>query len=90
MKLIITPQRADIECSYSVTGDVLTAVVGGKSDSFDFSGMPDGEAGGFCSLLEPCPVLRAVKKNGELSVTVIGFYGEDAGVLEKTERVEVY
>ena len=52
--------------------------------------MPDGEAGGFCSLLEPCPVLRAVKKNGELSVTVIGFYGEDAGVLEKTERVEVY
>lgn len=90
MKLIITPQRADKTVKYSVSGDALTVMLDGESDTFDFSEMPDGCATEFCSSLEPCPVLIAVKKDGELSVTVTGFYGEDASALEKTERVEVY
>ncbi|WEE18685.1 hypothetical protein PX343_07180 [Citrobacter koseri] len=90
MKLIITPQRANKEVKYSVSGDALTVMLDGESDTFDFSEMPDGHTTEFCSVLEPCPVLMAVKKDGELSVTVTGFYGKDASALEKTERVEVY
>lgn len=90
MKLIITPQRSDIDCVYSVTGEVLTVAMEGKTDSFDFTEMPDGEASGFCSVLEPCPVLKAAKRDGIISVTVIGFYGEDATENEKIDRVKVY
>lgn len=89
MKLIMTPQRSDIDCVYSVTGEVLTVVMEGQTDSFDFTEMPDGVADGFCSVLDPCPVLKAVKTNGKLSVTVISFYGEDATENEKIERVKV-
>lgn len=37
-----SPQRSDVPLSYSISGDVITATLDGKSDTFDFTDLPAG------------------------------------------------
>ncbi|MBY5942300.1 hypothetical protein KUW00_15580 [Halomonas sp. DP5N14-9] len=76
MKAILTPQNStSITYSYQAVGDVLHATVNGVEDSFDFTGMPDGSASDFETVLEPNPLIQATKADGELTVTLLGWYG---------------
>lgn len=86
MKIIYTPQRSDRKAEYSFSGESITATIKDQSDTFDFSEMPDGFADSFDSILDPCPVRSAERINGELTVTLLHWYGADAGEEEKQQR----
>ena len=75
--MIVTyvPQRTDRSVRYSISDEVVTATIGGVSDTFDFSELPDGEAAGIISTLDPCPVLSARRVDGELHVTLLRTIG---------------
>lgn len=77
MRLIYSPQRAGITYSVEVTGEVLMVTVNGQSDTFDFTNMPDGTTEGIDSVLSPCPVLRAERLAGELTVHLIHWHGPE-------------
>lgn len=86
MKLIISPQRSDYIYSYALSGDILTVTIDGVSDEFNFTGLSDGTAGEIVTSLPVNPVICAEKINGELTVRIIAFHGENASDEEKTER----
>ncbi|WP_353979385.1 hypothetical protein [Salinicola endophyticus] len=76
MKLIMLPQRSDNTAQYRAAGPVLTVTIGEHTDTFDFTDAPDGEFDGFASdTLPVCPILRAEKSGGELTVWALGWYG---------------
>lgn len=86
MKLVYSPQRADIPRDLSVDGDVITVTIGGVTDVFDFTGMPDGVTDGVESILTHSPILRAERVAGELTVHLLHWYGADAAEDEKQVR----
>jgi len=75
MRVTYSPQRSDRSISYAFDGDCITATVDGVSDVFDFTSLPDGEAAGIISILDPCPVLSARRVGGELYVTLLRAIG---------------
>lgn len=90
MRVKYVPQRRDEEIAYIFDGERITATVDGQTDTFDFSGFPDGEAVEIISLLDPCPVLSAHRMNGEMHVTllrVIGPRPSDPEELEAWKRL---
>lgn len=90
MRITYSPQRSDRSLSYQFSGDRITATVDGVSDVFDFTSLPDGEAAGIISTLDPCPVLTARRVNGELHVTLLRTIGprpSDPAELEAWRRL---
>ena len=90
--MIVTyvPQRTDRSVRYSISDEAVTATIGGVSDTFDFSELPDGEAADIISGLDPCPVLSARRVNGELRVTLLRAIGprpSDPHELESWKRL---
>lgn len=77
MRLIYSPQRADIACAVEPSGELLLVTVNGQSDIFDFTDMPDGSTDSIDSVLSPCPVLRAERVGGELTVHLIHWHGPE-------------
>lgn len=76
MRIKYSPQRSDVPLSYEFSGDIITATLGGKSDVFDFSGLPPGREAIIESALDPCPVLAAERTAaGELIVTLLKHHG---------------
>ena len=75
MRITYSPQRSDRSITYTFDGDRITATLDGVSDVFDFTSLPDGEAAGIISTLDPCPVLSARRVNGELNVTLLRTIG---------------
>ena len=90
MKAILTSQNSTgTTYSYRAEGDVLHATVNGVEDSFDFTGMPDGSASDFEIALEPNPLIQATKTDGELTITLLGWYG-NAPVQGEEETDEAF
>lgn len=83
MNIEYTPQRSDNILSYEADGDVLTVTCTQRGqqhqDTFDFSGVPDGELDReqIETTLPVQPILSAKKENGELTVRVLRWYGKD-------------
>lgn len=76
MRIKYSPQRSDVPLSYAFSGDMVIATMNGKSDTFDFSGLPAGRAAIIDSTLDPCPVLAAERTAaGELIVTLLKHHG---------------
>lgn len=76
MKVIYTPQvpLTPVECDYSADGDVLTVVMDGVVETFDFTDLPDGEAENIdCGELSTNPILNAKRSEGVLTVTLSRF-----------------
>ncbi|MGI6349873.1 MAG: hypothetical protein ACOXZ0_08215 [Eubacteriales bacterium] len=67
--------------SYEMIDEQIICTYNGKTDVFDFAGLPDGEAdvSKIETILDMQPILSAVKEKGRLRVEVINFYGDDAG-----------
>ena len=90
MRIAYIPQRTNLDVTYVFDGERITATLGGVSDTFDFSGLPDGEAADIISVLDPCPVLSARRVNGELRVTLLRAIGprpSDPQELESWKRL---
>ncbi|MDR5867923.1 hypothetical protein [Halomonas koreensis] len=74
MQVNYTPVDDFIVYDYTADGDVLTATVNGETDTFDFSDMPDGVATEFDTTLPRCPIQRAERVDGVLTVHLIAWY----------------
>lgn len=88
IKIIETPQRADMKIKYVVDGDILNVTVDGVTEEFDFTGLPEGRM----TEIEPDelkvnPIVEAEKIGDEITIKLIRFYGEDEkGVYEFGEN----
>ncbi|WP_067843567.1 hypothetical protein [Amphibacillus sediminis] len=86
MKVLLSPQRSDDEILYSFNDDVITVYYNGIVDTFDFSGVPDGQLvltdEDDNSLIETSlpfnPIELAYKENGILHVKIRYFYKQNA------------
>ena len=75
INLIYSPQRADYKAEYSIVGDVLTVKIGDKTETFNFTGLPDGQAEEISTeVLEINPIVSVKKADDVVDVTVIRFY----------------
>lgn len=90
MRIKCSPQRSDVPLSYQISGDIITATLGGQSDVFDFTELPAGRAAIIESTLDPCPVLAAERTaDGELLVTLLKHHGPNASHGERFPAEEV-
>jgi len=92
MKIILSPQVRDRnKIWYEVEENVITATIDGKTDTFDFTGMPNGELQledeegeeSVQTILPENPILSAKKVNGVLTVKILFSMDMD----EKDERL---
>lgn len=92
MKIILFPQVRDRDrIWYEITENKITATINGVSDTFDFTGMPNGELQKWDNegneiietKLDEVPIVSAKKENGELTVEII--FSID--MYEKDERL---
>lgn len=79
MKVFFSPQVREEKIEYKFIEDMVTVTYKGKSEKYDFSGMPDGIADSIESeVFDFSPVLSAKKENDTLYLGLINFIGEDA------------
>ena len=92
MNIILSPQVRDRnKIWYEVEENVITATIDGKTDTFDFTGMPNGELQledeegeeSVQTILPENPILSAKKVNGVLTVKILFSMDID----EKDERL---
>lgn len=92
MNILISPQvRSNDKIWYEVREDMVIATINGITDSFDFSGMPNGKLQLYDSegesmietVLEEVPILGAEKTNSVLIVELL--FSIDSN--EKDERL---
>lgn len=90
MKIIYSPQRNDDTIKYDIEDDKIVAHIDGHQETFNFQGMPDGRAESITAdNLSVCPVVAAERVDGELTLTLLHWYGADAEDWEKEQREEV-
>lgn len=92
MMILYSPQlNENNTLEYTFEGDKITAIFNGISDTFDFTGMPDGSIvnsydrfnPGIVSTLPINPIMDAVRDNGVLKVRLIKYITSDAPESEK-------
>ena len=94
MRIYKSPQAGVDEkrFKFEFSGEAITVTFDGISDTFDFSGFPDGEVDFSMieTVLECNPILKAQRVDGTLSVELLNFISEDASEAEKfPEWIEV-
>ena len=94
MRIYKSPQVGTDEkrFEFEFSGETITVIFDGVSDTFDFTGLPDGKADYSMieTVLEYNPILKATKVDGILSVELLNFISEDATEEEKfPEWIEV-
>ena len=94
MRIYKSPQVGADEkrFEFEFSGETITVIFDGVSDTFDFTGFPDGEVGYSMieTVLEYNPILKATKVDGILSVELLNLISEDATEAEKfPEWIEV-
>ena len=94
MKIYKSPQVGadDKRFEFEFSGETITVIFDGVSDTFDFTEFPDGEVDYSMieTVLEYNPILKATKVGGILSVELLNFISEDAIEAEKfPEWIEV-
>ena len=94
MRILMSPQvmLEDKKFDFAFSGDTITATFDGETDTYDFSGLPDGEVD--FSMIETTlshnPIIIARRVDGVLSVELLNFISEDASEFDKfPEWVEV-
>lgn len=80
MKILYSPivrYPGQPDLIYKIQGKIVQVTYGENSDSFDFSEMPDGELIDIETLLEINPINQAIKKEGELFLTLLNLIDDD-------------
>ena len=77
---------------FEFSGEAITVTFDGISDTFDFTGLPDGEVDFSMieTVLECNPILKAQRVDGTLSVELLNFISEDASEAEKFPEWEEF
>lgn len=84
MKILYSPQEhLSSRIIYNFSGETITATLDGQSDTFDFSGLPDGRAYDIKSTLPVNPIVDAIRENGILSVTLLNYISENASEADR-------
>lgn len=84
MKVLFSPQVSERVLKYEFNNDVITATMNGITDTFDFSGMPNGIADSIESeVFDFNPVLSAKKENNILYLELINFIGDNSTYEER-------
>ena len=87
MRILMRPQvmLEDKRFDFVFSGESITATFDGETDTFDFSGLPDGSVD--FSMIETTlsynPIHIARRVDGTLSVELLNFISEDASELER-------
>ena len=94
MRILMSPQvmLEDQRFDFVFSGESITATFDGETDTFDFSGLPDGEVdfSKIETMLPYSPILIARRVDGVLSVELLNFISEDASDAERfPEWIEV-
>ena len=94
MRILMSPQvmLEDQRFDFVFSGESISATFDGETDTFDFSGLPDGEVdfSKIETMLPINPILIARRVDGVLSVELLNFISEDASDAERfPEWVEV-
>ena len=75
INLIYTPQRADIKAEYTANNDILTIKIDGTVETFDFTGLEEGNAEEIVTEILPInPIISAEKIDDTVNITVTRFY----------------
>lgn len=91
MKIIYTPQRSDFSAGYEFGADKVVVHLDRHQETFNFQSMPDGRAEKITAdNIHTCPVIAAERAGGELTVTLLWWYGADAEGWEKEQREEIF
>lgn len=87
MRVLYTPQvgLSGNNFVYVFNGDSITVTFDGVTDTFDFSGFPDGEVDleSIETILPIQPISYASREGGVLSVKLLNFISDDATGNEK-------
>lgn len=78
MKVLYNPVRSDDSLVYQFHNDAVTVTLNEQTEVFDFSAMPDGELKEVSTSLPVNPIVKAERKNGELSLVLLHFHGANA------------
>lgn len=78
INLNLTPQRSNVKVNYIVDNDILTIIMDGIEEVFDFNGLPDGIAEEIIvEALTVNPIISVEKIDDDINITAIKFYGLD-------------
>lgn len=81
IKIYFSPQRSDRQIEYSLNGEAVTARIGTVKDTFDFSGLPDGELNmeePIESTLPVNPIISARRIDGILHLELLNWIESNA------------
>lgn len=78
MRIKFSPQRSDDSLVYQWFDETIIANLNGVEETFDFSELPDNREAQIESSIDPCPVIKAERINGELIVTLRTLHGPNA------------
>jgi len=84
MKIFYTPQVRDKNIYYKIEKEVIIVEFENETETYDFSGMPDGNAEEIISeVFDFNPIISAKRENGELWIEVLNFITENATEKER-------
>lgn len=87
MKILLSPQVNENKFEYKFGNDVVTARFNDKTDTFDFSEMPNGIIeepwNDIETDLDINPILSVERVDGELRIELLNFIGADATEKER-------
>lgn len=92
MKVLYSPQIRDDSDKYKITisGEAITIQYHDKTETFDFTGMPNGIGEVESEVFDFEPIISAKRVNGVLWVEILNFIGTDSTYEERfPEWVEV-
>lgn len=89
VRVFFSPCRSDEKMEYQFAGEVVTVTYAGKTDTFDFSSMPDGIVTDIDTTLPVNPIIEAKRENGELFIKLLNFISKDAPDEEKFPEWQV-
>lgn len=89
IKIIDTPQRSEDILNYKITGDIVEITLNGNTESFDFTGMPEGILEDIeVEELSYNPIVEGSKVGNELTLTIIRPYSfEEKYLFEEAEDI---
>lgn len=83
MEIKYSPVFGNRKIEYELKEETIIASVDGKTDTFDFSSLPDGKLEEIKTTLPINPICNAARVNGNLRVELINYIDEEATYEER-------
>lgn len=83
MKYLHSPQVRFDEITYTFAGEVITCTINGQSDTFDFTGFPEGKLEEIETTLPEKPIIEAYREGGILHAVLLKSITSEATEAER-------